>query len=693
MKANIPNSIPSYDAMIMQNEEGMMRPTLDVPLLGNDEEVGAADLADAVSSLQARVPRPFSTQSMLLGVGFLLATLACSFFPWAFVVVPVLYSPKPIGRPSSSPLSLDDGFGRAVALNSNGGSVLAVAGRKNTQVFERTNRSSQRDLTMHDQLWAPKGGIIQHVFDDRGVNFCNDHNVHCIVHKVELSSDGNLVAILRSVLVNGTAEDGLLKQYMVDVRSFNGTNWIEVGSNPITISDGNSNFADMAFSKDGSTIVTMAYGGPINDAKGTGKCEVGLFHYNERVNFWVEDYGASKGPWMSVENCVYGSVALSGDGRMFAVGFAGETKCKDGHLVVRKLGESESYSETWNVPSEWRYNNRWHDTYPAVEMEITCGWHFMLPGASHGIAIALSDSAEILAITSPTEGYIKVWRNLGRYWHTDSWDTIRTPKISNAIADQSMITLSGDGRTIVASDGSIFVDNDPFGWLYSTRIIAPSATYGVAKSLDPHDFNHHELVVAVGASLSSDGTESDIAIYKIVPKSSDLFFLVYLSSLLPTIFLMATMTFYFCSKNDKSGKVLATFIDQKISSMHQSGALERMTEKESRCAAILQTFFGFISFTVGFILPYASGFIFCARGGSVFTEDDDLSAYFVLIPIILSPLLWVAVYSALFWIGQQVFNGLRKKHKIILERMKIRNQVAPMPNMMTIMFDKKGKKM
>jgi hypothetical protein len=289
----------------------------------------------------------------------------------------------------------NDTSGYSVSLSSNGNTVAIGA------PYNDGNGSNSGHVRIYDwngAAWIQRGVDI----DGEGINDFSGWSV-------SLSSNGNTVAI------GATGNDNLnVNAGHVRIYEWNGSNWVQKGSDLDGEAVGDQSGYSISLSSDGNTI---AIGAPLNNSL-NGHVRV----YNWNGSSWVQ-----KGSDLDGQGQSGYSVSLSSNGNTIAVGAPYANESGSGTVKIFD----------WNG-SVWiqRGNN--------IEGELT--------EDSNGFSVSLSSNGNIVAIGAPynsgngiASGHVRIYN-----WNGTDWIQIGSDINGEAMLDQSgkSISLSGDGSTI-----------------------------------------------------------------------------------------------------------------------------------------------------------------------------------------------------------------------------------------------------
>ena len=188
----------------------------------------------------------------------------------------------------------DDNSGYSVSLSSDG-SIVAIGAYRN---------DGNGSEAGHVRVYSYNGSNWIQVGSDIDGEAANDQSGRAVA----LSSDGSTVAIGAIGNDGGGGNAGHVRVY-----SYNGSNWIQVGSD-IDGEAGNDYFGhSVSLSSDGSTVAIGAYR---NDGGGSNAGHVRVYSYNG--SNWIQD-GSDIDGEAANDNSGY-SVSLSSDGATVAIG-------------------------------------------------------------------------------------------------------------------------------------------------------------------------------------------------------------------------------------------------------------------------------------------------------------------------------------------------------------------------------------
>jgi len=240
---------------------------------------------------------------------------------------------------------------------------------------------------------------------------------------VALSSDGTCVAI--GAPYNGGSG---ISSGQVRIYKWNGSSWLKLGSDIDGEAAGDLSGYSVALSSDGTFV---AIGAPNNDGNGSNSGQVRIYQWNG--SSWLK-LGSDINGEVASESNGY-SVALSSDGIIVAIGAPDNSGISAGQVRIYK----------WNGSS-------WLKLGSDIDGEFA--------GDFSGWSVALSSDGAIVAIGAPynsgngsNSGQVRIYT-----WNGSSWSQLGSDIDGEAAGDQSgySVALSSDG-TIVAI-GALYND-------------------------------------------------------------------------------------------------------------------------------------------------------------------------------------------------------------------------------------------
>jgi hypothetical protein len=301
-----------------------------------------------------------------------------------------------------------DHSGTSVSLSSDGNTVAIGAPNNDGN---GTNAGHVRIYSWNGFIWEQKGADIDGEAEgDRSGE------------SISLSSDGNTVAI-GAKYNDGITGNNNDNRGHVRVYSWNGSVWVQKG----TDIDGESMYdqsgASVSLSSDGNTV---AIGATLNSANGSAAGHV-------RIYGWSGSAWEQKGTDIDGEaawDYSGTSVSLSSNGSTVAIG----APSNDGD-DSEDVGHVRVYS--WNG-SAWAQKG--------IDIDGEMGG---VPGDNSGTSVSLSSDGNTVAIGAPgngsAAGHVRVY-----IWNNSVWEQKGTDIDGEAAFDRSgmSVSLSSDGNTV-----------------------------------------------------------------------------------------------------------------------------------------------------------------------------------------------------------------------------------------------------
>ena len=339
-----------------------------------------------------------------------------------------------------------DESGGSVSL-SNDGKIVAIGAYKNNNYY----RGHIRVYKYNGSAWVQLGSDI-----DGGINDAGDSGDRT-GFSVSLSGNGYVVA-------DGQYGDGIFTYTTGRVRVFqyNGSDWVQLGSNIEAEADHDKCGYSVSLNNDG-TIIAIGSIGADHLAYDTG--HVRMFQYSS--GNWTQL--GSKLMGEPVEDDFYGtSVSLSGDGSIVAIGAPGDDTTgntytpKDGYVKIFSL---TNHSHNITINNHLTIGNTHSKSYT-----VTCSF------AHNGDNSIITEVCKIPArsIITSISSVVKTLSNLGTYLVNLSLSTstgtaadgalanasttITVPEIlgagaNNTYQQNSAIVMGGTAADIVLSSG------------------------------------------------------------------------------------------------------------------------------------------------------------------------------------------------------------------------------------------------
>lgn len=361
--------------------------------------------------------------------------------------------------------SMGDGLGASIAISSDG-QTLAVG------VPSASEGSFKGLVQIYDKSgasWIQRGADIVGEVD--GDNFGSS---------VSMSDDGNMIAIGAPFkdLTSSFAPNGRVQVY-----EWNGTSWVQKGSNIDGVADFENLGEAISLSGDGTRLAVGIPGKDTNGATEGG--QTGAVQVYEFSTDWTPLGSEIAG---SADFDTFGSALdLDQSGNSLAVG-----------APANATGGSNAGQVTVY---------RWNST--SWENKGTTN-HLFDGGADDalGKAVSLSDDGDRLAIGAPDSffgfgptyiGYAQVWD-----YASETWTQVGSDIISNFDGDGfgQRLALSGDGTHLVIGATSNFDTNNPNGraqiWSYNSTTWEQVGDDITGEAADD--------IAGTAVSISTDGT-------------------------------------------------------------------------------------------------------------------------------------------------------------------------------------------
>lgn len=309
----------------------------------------------------------------------------------------------------------EDESGTVVSLSGNG-KVVAIGAADNDGVGG-TDVGHVRVFSWSGSAWIQMGNDIDGENDDDGSSMA-----------VSLSGDGSVVAIgaRRNYLV--PTDPGYVRVF-----SWNGSAWIQMGSDIDSIAASDSLGRSVSLSHDGS-VIAMGGGIPMGSLNTAGLVRV----YSWNGSAWIQ-MGSDIVGEAAYDNSG-SSVSLNADGSIVAIGapFNDETSINAGHVRVF----------TWN-------GSEWAQMGSDIDGEADSGNNF-------GISVSLSADGSIVAIGANgndsggnNAGHVRVycwngtdWAQMGSDINGDADFALMGQSVSLS-EDGSIVAIGGNGHDFI----------------------------------------------------------------------------------------------------------------------------------------------------------------------------------------------------------------------------------------------------
>ena len=291
--------------------------------------------------------------------------------------------------------------GSAVSL-SDDGTVLAIGAYQDDD--SGNDAGHTRIYAWNGTAWVQRGNDID-------ADKAEDHSGH----SVSLSSDGSVVAIGANQADGNGEDSGLTRIY-----AWNGTAWVQRGSDIDGEAAGDLSGVSVSLSSDGNTI---AIGARSNDnGNGANSGHTRIYDWNGTA--WVQRGTDIDGEAINDGSGRY--VSLSSDGDIVAIGAIGNNGTS---------GHTRIYA--WN-------GTAWVQRGNDIDAEAAADWS--------GVSVSLSNDGTIAAIgaslndgNGDSSGHTRIYA-----WNGTAWVQRGNDIDGEAAGDTSgsSVSLSGDGKTV-----------------------------------------------------------------------------------------------------------------------------------------------------------------------------------------------------------------------------------------------------
>lgn len=306
----------------------------------------------------------------------------------------------------------DDESGLALSLSSDG-NILAIGAPENAG--GGSARGQVRVYIWNGSSW-----------NQRGTDIDGESNIDQSGWSISLSSDGNKLAIGAILNNGGGSERGHVRIY-----AWNGSSWVQQGADIDGEANTDQSGRSVSLSSDGNIV---AIGSPYNDNGGTDKGQVRIFTWNGTA--WLQR-GSNISGDNAGDNFGY-SVSLSKDGNKVAIGaiYNSTTGYERGQVKIMKwnggswvqmgssiYGEGNGDNSGWSVSLASDTTRVVIGSYKNVSSGLSKGHAriFSWTGSSwfqecndldgeycpdyYGYAVAISTNGNIIAVGAPRYSY------------------------------------------------------------------------------------------------------------------------------------------------------------------------------------------------------------------------------------------------------------------------------------------------
>ena len=289
-----------------------------------------------------------------------------------------------------------DQFGESVSISSDG-SIIAIGAENNDG--NGSNSGHVRVYEWNGSAWVQRGIDID---GEASFDYCGS--------SVSLSSDGSIVAIGAGNNDGNGSNSGHVRVY-----EWNGSTWLQKGSNIDGEASGDKSGLSVSISSDGSIV---AIGARYNDGNGSNSGHVRVYEWNGSawVQRGIDIDGESSSDYSGT------SVSLSSDGSIVAIGAPDNSGgLGGGHVRVYE----------------------WNGTiWSQVGSDLDGKW-----GDEFGTSVALNDDGKFISVGSPhfSKGLTEVFQYVDGYWKNMAY-----------LAGEGSFDYSGK-VTAISGNGSIVV--------------------------------------------------------------------------------------------------------------------------------------------------------------------------------------------------------------------------------------------
>ncbi|WP_111706664.1 Ig-like domain-containing protein [Lutibacter citreus] len=266
---------------------------------------------------------------------------------------------------------------------------------------------------VHTLTYTYENNLITQLGIDIDGEAAGDYNGY----SVSLSSDGNTVAIGAPNNDGSGSNAGHVRIY-----KWNGTAWIQLGTDIDGEAVGDYSGQSVSLSSDGNTV---AIGAVYNDGNGTSAGHVSIYKWNDTawIQLGTDIDGEATGDYSGY------SVSLSSDGNTVAIG----ARSNDGS--GSNAGQVRIYQ--WNGAA-------WIQLGTDIDGEAASD--------QSGFSVSLSSDGNTVAIGAPNNngnglsaGHVRIYK-----WNGTAWAQLGTDIDGEAAGDYSgySVSLSSDGNTV-----------------------------------------------------------------------------------------------------------------------------------------------------------------------------------------------------------------------------------------------------
>ncbi|MDC1336314.1 Ig-like domain-containing protein, partial [Flavobacteriaceae bacterium] len=236
-------------------------------------------------------------------------------------------------------------------------------------------------------------------------------------HSISLSSDGNTLAIGTPYNDGNGASSGHVKIY-----SYNGNSWTQLGEDIEGEAANDNSGSSVSLSSDGTTLAIGAYG---NDGNGTGSGHVRIYNYNGST-------------WTQLGENINGEASSDYSGNSVSLSL-------DGNTVAIGAYQNDSNGSNSGHVRIYNYNGTaWTQLGTDIDGEAA--------GDQSGYSVSLSSDGTTLAIgaylnagNGSSSGHVRIYNYNG-----SAWTQLGADIDGEAAVDYSgnSVSLSSDGTTV-----------------------------------------------------------------------------------------------------------------------------------------------------------------------------------------------------------------------------------------------------
>lgn len=309
-----------------------------------------------------------------------------------------------------------------------------------------TNNGETRIMYWSGTFWLPYGGFI----DGEAANDFSGTSV-------SLSNDGNVVAIGAPGNDGNGADSGHVRVY-----AYNGTGWVQRGSDINGETAGDNFGSSVALSPDGSKLVVGAI---YNDGSASNAGHVRVFTWNGTT--WIQKGTDIDG---TVANQYFGySVDISNDGNRIVVG----APYHDGTITDQGLAKVFNYTSSWTQIGQ----NLLGSTTNVGSL-----------GTSLGSSVSISGDGNVIAVGSrgftdsvDTRGLTEVYKLI-----STTWTQVGNDLIGNGMGNQFgySVALSNDGLKVIS--GAPYFGITRYAKVYDYTVLLSSTNFQLNESFSIH---------------------------------------------------------------------------------------------------------------------------------------------------------------------------------------------------------------